>query len=580
MSDELNNTPESAESPAEETYEGILGDYQEEDAADAPADEIVPEGEAPAPEKKPAGKKVAAIAGICAAVLAVGGLGAFGVIKYRAVMPKNIAATTHGKVTDRMASCYLKDIVNMYVSYYGEEALASYYGLDVTASLKEQDYPMAEGQTWFDFLIGSVGNNISQYLVFKEAGEAMGFQLSDADQQAIEAKLAEADLSTYPAGVTLSDLRSAYELQAYGAGVYKAVFDGFTFTDDEIEAYYNENSNQYVTCGLMGFSVSYDLPKDEEDTTEDETAEGETTADETAADETAAAETAADETTAGDETTAEDAADSDAATEEESVGMDQATAKKLAEALRKANTAELFEQQVSTILTDYEGYSADQLESMLPTISNDNFGYMEGNELADWAFGGEAKVGDTYLIEQEGIYYVYLMTREPSRDESPTINVRHILFNVQDHVNAAGDSPTEEEQAAAMEECHKLAEACLEEWQNGAADEDSFAALANKLSEDPGSNTNGGLYENVTEGQMVDTFNDWCFDASRQTGDTGIVETSYGVHVMFFSGKSDPAWKSNIISTLRSQKFDEWYQEQTSLYPVTVDEELLHTIEG
>ena len=35
---------------------------------------------------------------------------------------------------------------------------------------------------------------------------------------------------------------------------------------------------------------------------------------------------------------------------------------------------------------------------------------------------------------------------------------------------------------------------------------------------------------------MVAAFDAWCFDEARQAGDTGIVETEYGYHVMYFSG--------------------------------------------
>ena len=206
---------------------------------------------------------------------------------------------------------------------------------------------------------------------------------------------------------------------------------------------------------------------------------------------------------------------------------------------------------------------------------------MTGNDLGDWAFGGTAKVGDTLLVEGDGVYYVYLMTREPSRDESPTINVRHILFSISDHVSAADpENPTDEENAAALEECRQLAQAALDEWNNGDKTEDSFAEIANRVSEDPGSNTNGGLYEGVTEGQMVQTFNDWCFDESRQVGDTGLVETSYGVHVMFFSGKGDPLWKTETVAAMRNEKFDEWYNEQAALYTVTINDDVFNSLEG
>ncbi|MBQ4464826.1 MAG: peptidylprolyl isomerase [Oscillospiraceae bacterium] len=544
MSDELNKNTESTEAPAEDTteqeaYEGILGDYSEE-AADA---EAAAEGAAAPKEKKPAGKKLLTIAGICAAVVAVGGLGTFGVLKYREVMPKTAASSGNAKVTDRMAACYVQDVVNMYKSYYGEEALMSYYGLDLTKPLSEQEYPGTEGTTWLQSILTGVKNNVTQYLVLKQAGQAAGYQLTEDDVKEIEEKLAEADISTYGNKVTLADLRQAFELQAYSAGFYNETYDSFTFTDDEIQSYLDTNGSSYITCGLMGFSISYDL--------EDDTA-------------------ATEEASTEEETT----------TEEEAPKMDQKTAEKLAKALEKATKPDQFESQVSDILTEYEGYSDEDLESLLPTITNENFGYMTGNELADWAFGGEAKVGDTLLIEGDGVYYVYLMTREPERDDSPTISVRHILFSIDDHLSVDADAATDEERAAALEECHQLADACLEEWKNGDATEDSFAALATERTEDPGSQNSGGLYVDVTQGQMVQPFNDWCFDESRQVGDTGIVETTYGVHVMFFSGKGDPAWKVEAVNGLRGERFQTWYAEQEQLYPVTINDEIFDTIEG
>ena len=38
---------------------------------------------------------------------------------------------------------------------------------------------------------------------------------------------------------------------------------------------------------------------------------------------------------------------------------------------------------------------------------------------------------------------------------------------------------------------------------------------------------------------MVTEFNDWCFADGRAVGDSGIVKTSYGYHIMFFSGEGE-----------------------------------------
>ena len=44
------------------------------------------------------------------------------------------------------------------------------------------------------------------------------------------------------------------------------------------------------------------------------------------------------------------------------------------------------------------------------------------------------------------------------------------------------------------------------------------------IPDDPGSNTNGGLYEQVAPGVMFEGFNDWIFADGRAIGDTGLVE--------------------------------------------------------
>ena len=60
---------------------------------------------------------------------------------------------------------------------------------------------------------------------------------------------------------------------------------------------------------------------------------------------------------------------------------------------------------------------------------------------------------------------------------------------------------------------------------------------------------NGGLYTDVYPGQMVAEFNNWCFDESRQVGDTGVVKTDYGYHVMYFVD-SHSVWFTNAESDL------------------------------
>ena len=116
------------------------------------------------------------------------------------------------------------------------------------------------------------------------------------------------------------------------------------------------------------------------------------------------------------------------------------------------------------------------------------------------------------------------------------VNVRHILIQPE----GTNDDGTYTDEAWA--EAEKKANDLLTEWKSGEHTEDSFAFMAAENSEDPGSAENGGLYEDIYPGQMVDEFDAWCFDASRQPGDTGIVKTSYGYHIMYFSSTGEHAY--------------------------------------
>src|SRR5699024_3329595 len=88
---------------------------------------------------------------------------------------------------------------------------------------------------------------------------------------------------------------------------------------------------------------------------------------------------------------------------------------------------------------------------------------------------------------------------------------------------------SDEEKATAKKEAEKL----LQEWKDGEATEESFAELAKENSDDTGSKENGGLIEDLYPGaNYVENFLDWSIDPERKAGDTGVIESPYGYHVM------------------------------------------------
>ena len=122
--------------------------------------------------------------------------------------------------------------------------------------------------------------------------------------------------------------------------------------------------------------------------------------------------------------------------------------------------------------------------------------------------------------------------RDAEPEKYDVVNVRHILVD-------------EEETAKDI----------LAQWESGEKTEDSFASLVEGNSTDTGSVGNGGLYTDVTQGQMVTEFNDWCFDDARQPGDTDIVETQLGYHVMYFVSRGlSPTWRETAAAAIASDR--------------------------
>lgn len=116
---------------------------------------------------------------------------------------------------------------------------------------------------------------------------------------------------------------------------------------------------------------------------------------------------------------------------------------------------------------------------------------------------------------------------------SKLVDVRHILLQPEGGtLNDDGSTTYSDDEWAA---CEKEANELLDQWKQGEATEESFGKLAEEKTEDPGSQETGGLYQNVKVGDMVVEFEAWCFDESRKPGDTGVVKTSYGYHVMYYS---------------------------------------------
>ena len=68
----------------------------------------------------------------------------------------------------------------------------------------------------------------------------------------------------------------------------------------------------------------------------------------------------------------------------------------------------------------------------------------------------------------------------------------------------------------------------------------------------------------------MENFLNWSVDMSRQPGDTDIVQTEYGYHLMFFVG-SEPMWISYAESGLMQELTNQIVEDARNNYTLEVD---------
>lgn len=163
-----------------------------------------------------------------------------------------------------------------------------------------------------------------------------------------------------------------------------------------------------------------------------------------------------------------------------------------------------------------------------------------------------------------------LAESEITKDSGKVVDVRHILLSPEGGTTDDSGNTTYSDEE--WEACRQKAQELLDEWLAGEATEESFAELANQNTQDPGSSTNGGLYENVYEGQMVEEFEAWCFDESRKTGDYGLVKSPYGYHIMYFC-EEEPEWIYYCRESIISEEATKIVEEASKQYPLSISYE-------
>ena len=154
--------------------------------------------------------------------------------------------------------------------------------------------------------------------------------------------------------------------------------------------------------------------------------------------------------------------------------------------------------------------------------------------------------------------YTVVVFQERDENMQHLANVRHLLVAFEGGTTGVDGKKTYStaEKATAKAEAERL----LKLWEAGAKTEDSFVALVKEHTDD-GSKETGGLYEEIhRNSNYVENFLNWCISADRKVGETGIVETEYGYHIMYFSSFDELTYRDYMIrENVRSADVEKWY---------------------
>ena len=410
---------------------------------------------------------------------------------------------------------FYRNTYNTIYTSYG--SLASYV-LDTSKPLTEQNYD--ENQTWADYIYSQTLQNMRQVTALCDEAAAKGYVLPDERKAEIDGQLESMAEAAATNGFNNVD---GFLAAVYGKGVDSAIFRS-VLTKIYTAADYGTSVQESYTYDQSQLETYYEAHKDELDTISFYSYYV--------------------------------GSDNDAFASLGDDAVKLEAAREAARTIAEAADAEEFRENIDAFSAGAE----PEEESNVPGSQVSAY----YSDYSAWLLDGARRENDTTVAETDSGAYAVLFV---SRDDNDylTKNMRHILINTE--ANDDGEYPEESSELA-----HAQITEINDEWKKDPT-EDHFAELANEKSEDPGSNINGGLYENITKGQMVPNIDSFLFDPDRKPGDTaellGESSAYQGWHLVYFVGDGENHRKQLADDGLRNEDYTKWQDALMENYTAT-----------
>jgi len=452
---------------------------------------------------------------------------------------------------------------------YAQFGMESDYNTDLKP--EEQYYNEAEGVTYADYFLDQALEALKSDTILCTEAKAAGYTLSQAGQDSITQNLDALHMYSTQSGYS----ESAYLKLLYGQYMTKSMFKEllgnsilaseyaaakqgeFTYTDEELNAYYDENKDamdtyDYRYCFISGQAES---------TTDADGNTVEPTEEETAA---AMAE-------------AQSKADSMVAAIQGGTAFNEAAVEALGD-------------------TDGESFKDEEYNH------TQNLGQDLDSTYQSWLQDAARSAGNVTSLEtSSGYYVVQFLGREKDEDTYQTINYRDLLVLSEttdtevpvtdaSALTASEDTgtdetaeteeaaepeteivslPSEEQLSAAKEEAQGL----LDEFNAGDKSSESFAALATANSDDEATKADGGLVEKANRDNLSADLTEWLFADGRKAGDVTMLDYKdssdrvMGYQLLFVDSLGQIAWQYEATTDLQADDYEAWYSEVEGNYP-------------
>lgn len=451
--------------------------------------------------------------------------------------PASVVATVDGqKISIGMYDYYYASIV----SYYEQYASYGYYSLDTTKDYSKQYTTDDDGNkiSWQKFFETEALKEVEQITTYYSKALEEGVTLTSAQKKTIDKQIStlkdsasqndvsldqyiKANFGTYCSEDTIRIMLEQYYLSANYKGKFKSETK---VTDNDVDKYYNDHKNDYKKIEFYYIASPYDATDDN--------------------------------------------SKNESIKNAEKIMAKMKDKKSVIALVPEVYSSYIDSQVKSSMEQDSTLTEKKAREEAIKSYESNVVTTVSGSEspfddkMNTWLFSDDTKVGSKkyYIDESAGYIYIVLKTSKASVEEDETYTVRHILVAPESGSNSSSSTSekteyTDEQWAAAK----KKADNILAKFNKTDKSEYEFAKLAEQYSTDSASTSSGsndsfgGLYESVTLGQMVPDFEKWSIDDSRKYGDTGIVKSDYGYHIMFFINDC-PEYQSKIIAQIKSDR--------------------------